>query len=402
MVKLWPLILFAMCIGAVAPAAAAQQKQAADPGLERERAKSRQEVQRMLQDYPNLPPTPLAKVLQFHIVQNNLTLQTELQPTDGTSQIAVSDLAGLCTVDIHSYAQVKPPAGQPYTPMAMMFIRHDFDAPDCSESDITVQITPMNLQVSLDQETDSEIRQISLVEAGAMMRDDDPPVRLHVRVQSKNGDVPAVTINHAAADFVSLRRRYPADTARYLEPIFRALHADAVVFDADPRVAWQVFADAERPDPAVTKRVLQLLGQMDADDFRTREAASAELKRTGEPAAVALQHLGQANLSPEQSSRVESFLAMYHPVSDEQASRLGRDPNFLLDCLLDENDPFIVDAALNRLRAITGLAVPFDPGLHGEARQSAVYALRETVLAAPLREPGGAATAPAAAQVGTR
>jgi hypothetical protein len=307
------------------------------------------------------------------------------------SQIPVTDLPGLCTVDVHAFSQVKPPAAQPYTPMVMLFIRRDFDAPGCSESATTVQINPMSLQVSLNQETLNEERQVSLVESSPALANDELPVRLTVNIQSN----PPVRFTRSAADFLSLRRQFPADTARYLEPIFRSLHADAVVFDADPRVAWQVFSAQAVPDLAVTGRVRQLLGQMDADDFHSRESAAAELKQLGQPAAVALQHLDRSRLSAEQSSRVDAFLSAYHPVTDEQAARLRDDANFLVDCLLDEGDPFIVDAALARLRQITGQDVQLDPTLRGTARQAAVYELRQALTARP-PQAGASTAAPSA------
>jgi hypothetical protein len=386
--QLWAAMLL---LGIAASVAAGQQTPvaAADAALARERLVSRQQELRSVQDYPVLPAEPLARVLHFRIEQNNLALYTDVPPTPSMSQIAVNDLPGLCTLDIHAFNQFKPPAHLSYTPMVMLFIRRDFDAPGCSESATTVQINPMSLQVSLDQTTLSEERQVSLVQSAPAVSNDELPVRLTVNIQSS--DVPPVRFTRSAADFLSLRRQYPADTARYLEPIFRSLHADAVVFDADPRVAWQVFAAQATPDPAVTTSVRQILARMDADDFRTREAAAEELKRLGQPAAVALQHMDRAALTPEQSSRAEAFLSSYHPVSDEQAGRLRSDVNFLLDCLLDERDPFVVNAALARLGDITGKDVKLDAHLRGADRQEAVFALRQT-LTSPAA--GSAATAP--------
>jgi len=386
----WATTISAIVFAALVPQIGRAQQvpasaPAVDPALARQRVNDQRDAMRGVQDYPSLGTMSLANVVQFRIENNNLSLYTKVQPTRGTSRVDVTDLPGICTLDIHAFAQAKPPVDKLYTPFALTFMRHQFDDPGFSESLTTVLLSPMSLQIDLDQESLTETRSVSIVESPIQMnRGDEPAVILRVRIMPKTtGDMQPVIITRSAADFVSLRRQFPADTARYLEPIFRSLHADAVVFDADPRVAWQVFEAEATPDPAMVQRVRTILSQMDADDFRTRQAAAAQLKQLGQSGAIVLEHMNRSAFSAEQSSGVEAFLSSYHPVSDEQAARLKGDVNFLMDCLLDENDPFIVNQALGRLRELTGQKVAFDQSLRGAARQTAVYDLRQTLTASP-------------------
>jgi hypothetical protein len=260
----------------------------------------------------------------------------------------------------------------------------------------------MNLQVAQDLEGPAGLRQVLLMVSLTNSNNNDssePPVRMTVTTQGNfsmsddeklsttapadaaaaaASEPPPVKIEHKAADFMSLRRQFPGDVANYLEPIFRELHADAAVFGPDRKLAWEVFVDEAKPDPNASEHVKQLVTRMDSDDVHERDAATAELSAMGESAAVSLLHMDRSNLSPEQQSRIDSFLSPFKPVSEEDVKRLRDDPNFLLDCLYDTDD-FVVGCALERLRHITGKAVAFDPSLREDARRDAVNKLRQAI-----------------------
>jgi hypothetical protein len=212
---------------------------------------------------------------------------------------------------------------------------------------------------------------------------DEPAVRLTVT----GSDRPPLA--RSAPDFLTLRRQYPAETTKYLEPIFRELHADGIAFSPDSKVAWQVFASEARADPSVTGKVSKIIQRLDSDDFHERESAAADLKQLGQPAAVVLWHTNRSALSAEQNSRIDAFLSEYQPVTDQDVKRLRTDVTFLLECLYDTDD-FLVDTALAHLRQITGKPIDFDRTLRDEARREAVNQLRETLAPAATQpvEPG--------------
>ena len=68
----------------------------------------------------------------------------------------------------------------------------------------------------------------------------------------------------------------------------------------------------------------------------------------GEPAALFLHAANRRGWTPEQTARIDHFLSEYFTLSDEQAKKLGRDVDFLLDCLASD-DPDLRAAALDQL-----------------------------------------------------
>jgi hypothetical protein len=314
-------------------------------------------------------------VVQFSIEQNELAVRTRLQPTDGNSQIKVSDLPGLCSIE------VRGPTGKRGNPRQLSFIRYRFTRYDKNneiESVTTVMTTPLSLQVARDVESTTEIRNISIVQNGLAAQSGDPGITLRVSIQIFASDQPALNIARSATDFASLRRLYPADVAKYLGPIFQDLHADADVFAVDSKLAWQIMAADAPPQANVATDVQRIIARLDSDDFHERESAAHDLAQLGQPAANILRHLDRTGLSAEQNSRIDAFLSQYHPAGDEEAQRLGNDPEFLIDCLYSTDD-FIVQSSLGRLTKIIGSKVDFDPSLRGDARRDAIRKLHELV-----------------------
>ena len=355
--------------------------------LEAQRAEERKGIEKQYADAPVLLPAKLSDAVSFQLNKNDLMVYTRLAPTNGPARLNLPELPGICVMDTRG---PQPRLHQPYTPVSMLFIHFDFSKPGTSISSTTVQVTPMNVQVSQDMEwPGGGVRQVSLVQNLPGINDSEAPVRMSVSLIGNPSEAPAtqaadanndgsamVKIEHTAPDFVTLRRQYPGDAAKYLEPIFRELHADATLFGPDPKLAWQVFLTEAPETPQVTQQVKRIVAQLDSDDVHERDAAAAHLAELGDPAAVSLMHMDRSAWSPEQSSRVDAFLSSYRLVSDEDAHRLRDDVNFLLDCLYDTDD-FTVHCALKRLGEITGHPVAFDASLRDEARRNAVNTLRE-------------------------
>ncbi len=351
---------------------------AADDSWQKDHDQQMQQLAAM----PKLPPANIGDVLQFRIEQNDLVVRTRLSSTNGPSQIQLSDCPGLYSVEVNGPAGSSGPPDSLHVPIIFTFMRYDFEKNNGKESITTVMSTPMNLQVARDIETGSEIQNISVVQTNRAQRNGGPGITLHIGIQSVSGDRLPVNIVRSATDFVALQRQYPADTATYLEPIFRDLHADADVFGIDPKLAWQVFAAAAKPQPKVTADVQRIIVRLDSDYFHDRESAARELSQLGQPAALSLLHFDRTGLSAEQNSRLDAFLSPYHPVSDDDARRLGGDVNFLIDCLYLTDD-FIVNSSLDRLKKITRQEIDFDPSLRDDARRDAIAKLRDRIAPHP-------------------
>lgn len=335
----------------------------------------RESLEQQSASYPELPANNLAAVISLRVDKGRLAVFTTLPPTVGPARLPIKDLPGLCRVNIHMPQGRKTAAS--YTPEIFSFEHFDFSQPGTTTA-TTVQVTGWNLQVSQDTESPTDMKQISLVQTPPDISDGNVGIRLRVTVQSNNGDPPAVNIERTAADFLSLRRQYPTDTAKYLEPIFRDLHAEGAVFGPDRKLAWEVFATDAVVDPKVNAAVKKIVSRLDADDFRDREAATTDLRKLGQPAAVCLSRLNRAGLSPEVNSRIDAFLSSYRPLPDVEVQRLRGDVNFLIDCLYD-NDDFIVQSALSHLRQVTGRPIQFNSTLRGEPRRAAIDHLRESL-----------------------
>jgi len=81
---------------------------------------------------------------------------------------------------------------------------------------------------------------------------------------------------------------------------------------AAPKEALPLLRDSLKPVPAGdSKRIAQLVKDLDADDFDAREKASAELDRIGEPAAPALRKALEGMPSAELRVRATSLLEKF-------------------------------------------------------------------------------------------
>jgi len=188
----------------------------------------------------------------------------------------------------------------------------------------------------------------------------------------------------SAANILELRRKYPLEVAKYVEPIFRDLHQEAILGQVDPKLAWEVFAPLFTPPPDLHSKVSALIKKLDADSFPDREAASAELQKLGPAAAMVLMRTPRAGMSDEQTTRIDALVASYKPVSEDEAIKLRKDKFFLMDCLYCD-DLQIRQWALAELQKSLGHAVAFDVSMPTEQRQAAVSQLRTQVLGVTTR-----------------
>jgi hypothetical protein len=190
-----------------------------------------------------------------------------------------------------------------------------------------------------------------------------------------------VKIQLGANDFVQLRREHQPIVDQYLRPILRDYGQEAGVFAIPSNVAWQVLggASATATDPQTAEKLRQILDRLDADDFRERQKAAADLKAMGKTASLALEKMDRSKLSLQQSSAVDAFLAEAAPLQAEDSSDLAGDKSFLLDVLFSD-EAELRKMALKRLSDLSGKQIALDPNLSPAARAQAVARLRAEVI----------------------
>jgi len=182
-------------------------------------------------------------------------------------------------------------------------------------------------------------------------------------------------LNFASTDFLSLLREHPQAVSQYVRPLLRTLDYEHLLAPA-PLIAWQVFRETRSIDPAMARRVGEIIPRLNQRDFRARHAAVADLKRLGREAADVVETLDRSPLTPEQNVLLDLFLAPYRPIPEHDVARLRVDPTFLLDCLYYD-DPVIRKSAVDRLRTLFRPDLEFDLDAPADVRAAAVAALRK-------------------------
>jgi hypothetical protein len=223
-----------------------------------------------------------------------------------------------------------------------------------------------------------EVHSVHLIQTLGAMVEGEPRVMLHVQLTA----APGVRLQLAGDNIVELRHNYPAEIAKYLDPIFRTLSQDGLLAKVDPKLAWQVFGDEYKPGPELVSQVQSLLKKLDAEDFQDREAASKALAELGQPAALALRRMDRNGWSEEQVGRVDAFLAKFKPSNDVEAKRLRGDRDFLLDCLFSD-DAQIRELAFKQLQSVVGRPIEFDLKASSQQRLDSIRRLRASIGATP-------------------
>jgi hypothetical protein len=198
-------------------------------------------------------------------------------------------------------------------------------------------------------------------------------VQFSVQIGDSQG-TSQTNIQFIAPDFATLRRQHPKEVNEYLRPLLRQLQMESVLA-ADPLIAWQVFADDLKPDPAALKEVQVLLPSLDADSFQERDKALQYLQRKGLPVAIAISHLDRSKLSDQQNMLLDTAMSAYQPQRGAELGKWRTDSDFLLDCLYTD-DLAIRTAALEALQKKLGKKINFDVTADFDTRRAAIDALR--------------------------
>jgi hypothetical protein len=198
-------------------------------------------------------------------------------------------------------------------------------------------------------------------------------VQFSVQIGDSQG-TSQINIQYIAPDFATLRRQHPREIDQYLRPLLRQLQIESVLA-ADPMIAWQIFAEDLKPDPATLKEVQALLPALDSDSFQDRDRALESLQKKGLAVAIAITHLDRSQLSDQQNMLLDTAMANFQPQRGADLGKWRNDTDFLLDCLYTE-DPAIRAAALDALQKKLERPIQFDVTADFETRRSSVDALR--------------------------
>jgi hypothetical protein len=355
-------LLFPLC-AAAAPATTAPDEK--PPTLGEAKAKQQVEALTEVAKLPIINAKQISDVLSITLRDSDLMVSTRLPPTDD-AVVRVPGMPGLSRMHVMA-SQLDP--GQV---AGFEFSNVDYSPPDVIAVHTSVgmaagQVTIFRAYDRLDDETQT-VQLLQHPDAA----DGEPRVSLYVQI---TGPTP-VKVTRTANSVVDLRRLYPADVAKYVDPIFRTLRQNGFLARIEPRLAWQVFADAYEPTPQLLSQVQALVAKLDAEQFRERESASAELEKLGQPAALVVMKMDRNKLSAEQLARLDAFLAKFKIITDAEISRLRQERDFLLDCLNSDDAP-IRQAALTSLRQVTGKEIAFDLSADSDARLAAIGRLRD-------------------------
>jgi len=359
-----------------APPAAAEAPATEPATQEADSVKTRKARELELKTMPVARVANLRDVVQFAIENDELVVRTSI-PTTDNSAVIIGDRPTLMSVAAH---HAEGAQGSPYVPMYFMLINHEYPAGG-GVAIAHVNVVGQRCQVSRTWSDESEHNtfNVDLIQDDAFLEEGDDRVRFYV--QETRGEEQLVDLKLSAPNVTELRRKYPVESMRYLEPIFRDFGQASVLFQVNTKAAWQVLgaATTTKPPAELSAKLDALLVKLDADDAKEREAALADLEKIGQPAALLLMQRDRKGLSEEQRARVETFLAPYKPLTDEEAAKMRGNVEFLL-MALSTDDNALAALALDRLKEVSKKPVAFDLSATGQARTEAIAALRAKLL----------------------
>jgi hypothetical protein len=382
----------------------------ANSEFEQHREEERKSTDAMLAHLPALDERNIGGLLRIAVENKVLVLQTGLANTerDGFMRVKVADLglAAVVRVTGAAPAATRPAATAPATtapvtrptttaaattvsetagpalaPVIPAFFQLQFT--DCRKplqiDAVTVTLQSGTVQINVSSQfPDDRFANVCLTQ-----RCDADAVRgarMHLTINEggRSGAAP-INLSIEAADFFTLVRQHPAVADTWLRPMFRELKQERV-FAPDPLIAWQVFPELWTADPAISRKVKELLPVFEQDDFHARSQALLDLEKLGREGAAVLLRLDRAPLSAEQNARIDLALGPYPTLTEKYARQLRSEVMFLLDCLYSD-DLALRRLALEKLRAtLSKETIAFDVGAGPEVRAAAVEVLRKQLV----------------------
>lgn len=359
----WPLVA-----RADEPAPTTQQQ------IAQIKAKQQAESLNEVASHPVIEAKAIAELVQIKLRDADLEISTPLGSTD-ESVVKIPGLPGLSKINVTTFAG----PGGPDPAVMVRFANMDFTPDDVIYVLTEVSQTPGQLMLSQSfARLDDQTHNITLIQNTRELAEGETRVSMYVQITAE----PPVDLRLGADSIVDLRRKHPAEVAKYVDPIFRTLRQDGLLSRVDPRLAWQVFSDTFAPDEKLKSEVNALLLKLGAEGFADRESASQSLEQLGQSAALALMHADRSALNEEQLGRLDAFLAKFKVVPDADAARMKSDRDFLLDCLFLD-DQALRQRALEQLRKVTNQPIDFDVNASEEQRLTAITRLRDALGKSP-------------------
>jgi hypothetical protein len=186
-----------------------------------------------------------------------------------------------------------------------------------------------------------------------------------------------------AASLKQLQAEHPAEIRAYLAPVLRNLTGRFVTAPAAADV-YRAFTSIP-PDPAIERKLDQIVIRLEADSQQDRDHAQKELAALGIPGVLAAVRRDTSDLGAEARNRLLAFIERYANVPENDIPSARNDGHFLLDCL-DNDDPAVRLAAKEALETLLRQPVEFDLRSGGKYRTLAIEALRKK-FDAQLRPP---------------
>jgi hypothetical protein len=382
---------FIAIFSVILPNAVARAQDAAPMSPEKERLVYKQRAEEEAKALPVARVAGPADLVRFSVKDNHLHIQTLAKPNDAERvRFEVPGMSGIIIAQIRG-EQTDP--AQPYLPEMLLLTKQDYSRPDAVIAITHISITPSQLAVACDTDFGDEMLNVQMHQSGQYLAEGEDMIHFRVNALREDTGQETVALHLTAPNIVELVRRYPGETSRYLEPIFDEWGQANVLFNVNPQTAWQVLGAGYESPAEMSAKVVALLKQLDAENPQARESAAAELKKLGQPAALVLMRQDRAKLSEEQKTQLDTFLAPYKPLPEEEAARMRGDAKFLLLCLGAE-DAQLRKLALEQLKKVTRQPIEFDVNGDAKSRGDAVGKLRAKLIPPAASRPALSATQP--------
>jgi hypothetical protein len=328
-------------------------------------------------DLPMLGTIPLAKVVSITVQDRFLVVTSDVNPTNGMMGVDIPELPGFVDLGV-----VQPNSD---LPASLTFRHRDMSRPGILSQVEVIVNGGDSLQVTQGVEGPLRTDTVTLLQErnrGGEGGGAEDAVRLIV--QSFNEVTGQVPLNKtlAAPDFRALCTKFPAEVDQFVRPMLRQIRMENSVFVPSESMAWQVLQPTTGPNEALKVEVLRLLGEAQQPQYVKRQAAIEQLQGLGQQGADALAALPRAGLSAQQVHVLETVIEQHRPLGSNEASKLGQDPQFLLDCL-GLKDSALRGVAEKRLaKWVGGEAIAALPE-GGVARDEAIAKLRALAATRP-------------------
>ena len=270
----------------------------------------------------NRPPIPANAVVRLTLVDGFLLAQTTM-PASAPQMQKVEGLPNPVHVGVTHRSSTPAEAGAYYSPDMLQITYVNKDGPRWIRTSISTVIN--HLSISRDSITNGNEHTIQYIQS-TMPTMAGNGASLYI--QSLEPELMDQKQSYSAEHFAAFIRKYPAETTQYLRPMVEVLGPQPHLFVVDDPLACSVFPEAFATDGTHRGEILAIVNDLNADDFRKRQDATAKLEQMGVTAAAVLATLDRASMPPEQAARVDAIISRIKPPYDADVKVLRNDPGF--------------------------------------------------------------------------